>query len=308
MIALSLTILATTIPVLLAALGGVVGERSGVLNLGLEGMMLLGALAALAATLATGSPYIGMVAGALGGLLASCFFGLLVITFMTNQVATGLALTIFATGLTSLAGVPLIGKTAAASIPPIILPVLSDIPFLGPVFFSQDLIFYIAFAMLPALSWFLFKSRWGTILRAVGDQHDSAHALGYNVKRVRWLAVGFGGMMAGLGGAYIPLAIIPHWSEGLTGGRGWIALALIVFASWMPWRVLLGALIFGGITIIQFVGQARGWGIPSQFLSMLPYLATIIALVAMSAHAKIRVKASLSPVPNCIGKAFEPKK
>ena len=297
--ALLITILATSIPLLLAATGELVAERSGVLNLGVEGMMLIGAVSALAAVFYTGNPYSGIVAGALGGLLLSMVFAFFAVTLMTNQVATGLALTIFATGLSGLAGAPLVGKTAE-SLPPLSLPLLSGLPFIGPVLFHHDLLFYLAFVLLAAVSLFLWRSRGGIVLRAVGDNHESAHALGYHVAAVRWLATGFGGVCAGMGGAYIPLVLTPHWSEGITAGRGWIALALVVFASWMPSRILLGAVIFGGITIMQLAGQARGWPIPSQFLSMLPYLATIIALVMIASRART----SSALVPACLGRPF----
>ena len=301
MSALLLTILATSIPLLLAATGELIAERSGVLNLGVEGMMLMGAVAALAAVLYTGNPYSGILFGALAGMAVAVIFAFFAITLMTNQVATGLALTIFATGFSGLAGAPLVGKTAE-SLPPINLPLLSDIPLIGPLLFQQDLLFYMAFALILATSLFLKRSRAGMILRAVGDNHVSAHALGYHVQKVRWMAVAFGGTCAGLGGAYIPLVLTPHWSEGMTAGRGWIALALVVFASWVPYRIVVGALIFGGITILQLAGQARGWAIPSQVLSMMPYLATIFALVLMS----MRISSKVTTVPSCLGKPFHP--
>ena len=301
MTALLLTVLATSIPLLLAANGELIAERSGVLNLGVEGMMLMGAVAALGATLYTGNPYTGILAGAAAGIVTSMIFAFFAVSMMTNQVATGLALTIFATGFSGLAGAPLVGKTAE-SLPKLNIPLLEHIPYVGELFFQQDILLYLAFALIIGTSYFLRKTRGGMILRAVGDNHDSAHALGYQVIRVRWMAVGFGGMCAGLGGAYIPLVLTPHWSEGMTAGRGWIALALVVFASWMPSRVVVGALIFGGITIMQLAGQARGWTIPSQVLSMLPYLATIFALVLMS----IRSSSSYLTVPAALGKPFHP--
>lgn len=301
MTALLLTVLATSIPLLLAANGELIAERSGVLNLGVEGMMLMGAVAALGATLYTGNPYTGILAGAAAGIVTSMIFAFFAVSMMTNQVATGLALTIFATGFSGLAGAPLVGKTAE-SLPKLNIPLLEHIPYLGELFFQQDILLYLAFALIIGTSYFLRKTRGGMILRAVGDNHDSAHALGYQVIRVRWMAVGYGGMCAGLGGAYIPLVLTPHWSEGMTAGRGWIALALVVFASWMPSRVVVGALIFGGITIMQLAGQARGWTIPSQVLSMLPYLATIFALVLMS----IRSSSSYLTVPAALGKPFHP--
>ncbi|MCE2517401.1 MAG: ABC transporter permease [Alphaproteobacteria bacterium] len=301
MTALMLTVLATSIPLLLAATGELIAERSGVLNLGVEGMMLMGAVSALGATLYTGNPYLGIIAGAFAGMAISLIFSFFAVTMMTNQVATGLALTIFATGFSGLAGAPLVGKTAE-SLPKLNIPLLEHIPLVGELLFQQDALFYVAIGLIIATSVFLRRARGGMILRAVGDNHDSAHALGYNVIMVRWLAVAFGGICAGMGGAYIPLVLTPHWSEGMTAGRGWIALALVVFASWVPYRIAVGALIFGGITIMQLAGQARGWTVPSQVLSMLPYLATILALVLIS----IRSSSSYLTVPAMIGKPFHP--
>jgi simple sugar transport system permease protein len=301
MTALLLTVLVTSIPLLLAANGELIAERSGVLNLGVEGMMLMGAVAALGATLWTGNPYMGVLAGAMAGTLTSLIFAFFTVSLMANQVAGGLALTIFATGFSGLAGASLIGKTTA-SLPKVNIPGLEQIPLLGELFFQQDILLYFAFALIFATSIFLKRTRAGMILRAVGDNHDSAHALGYDVIRVRWIACAFGGICAGLGGAYIPLVLTPHWAEGITAGRGWIAIALVVFASWIPYRILIGAFIFGGITIMQLVGQARGWAIPPQVLSMLPYLATIFALVLMS----VRSSSSYLTVPASLGKSFHP--
>ena len=288
---LLITILLTSIPILLAGLGELVTEKSGVLNLGVEGMMLCGAVAALGSVLIFGNPYIGILFGAIAGILISTVFSFFTITLMTNQVATGLGLTIFATALTGLIGEPFVGKTAA-SLPKLEIIFLSDIPYLGKILFSNDILVYFA------IFWFQ-NTKIGIIIRAVGDNHDSAHSIGYSVKLVRWISTSFGGMCAGMGGAYIPLALTPHWSEGMTAGKGWIALALVVFASWMPIRLLIGALIFGGITILQFVAQARGWDVPSQFLNMLPYLATILALALIS--LKLRHN---NYAPACLGKHF----
>ena len=297
--ALILTIIATSIPLLLAATGELITEKSGILNLGVEGMMLSGAVGAFATVLWLGNPYYGIVAGALcGGLMAS-IFSIFTINFMTNQVATGLGLTIFATGLTGLAGAPLIGKTIP-SLPKIEIFLFSDIPLFGNILFKQDFVAYLSIAIIIFISFFLKYSKSGIILRAVGDDHQSAHSVGYPVKKIRWYATCFGGMCSGIGGAYIPLALTPHWAEEMTSGRGWIALALVVFASWVPWRIIVGALIFGGITIAQLVGQARGWPIPSQLLSMMPYLATIIALTLISG----RLSRNHSVVPSSLGKPF----
>ena len=297
--ALILTIIATSIPLLLAATGELITEKSGVLNLGVEGMMLSGAVGALGTTLWLGNPYFGILGGAISGIFMASIFSVFTINLMTNQVATGLGLTIFAAGFSGLAGAPLVGKTVP-SLPKIELFLLSDIPHIGNILFKQDIIAYLSIALIILITFFLNHSKSGIVLRAVGDDHNSAHSIGYPIKKIRWLATCFGGMCAGLGGAYIPLVLTPHWSEGMTAGRGWIALALVVFASWIPWRVIVGALIFGGITIAQLVGQARGWPIPSQILSMMPYLATILALTIISG----RFSKNKSSVPASLGKPF----
>ncbi|MGB2069246.1 MAG: ABC transporter permease, partial [Candidatus Puniceispirillaceae bacterium] len=261
---LILTVILTSVPLIFAASGELIAERSGVLNLGVEGMMLMGAVSAFAVAMGTGSPLLGMFAGAFAGAITAGIFAFFALGLATNQVATGLALTIFGTGLSGLIGAPLVGH-AIDGLPQIHIPLLADIPFLGMLLFQHDIMVYLAVIMVGLCAWVLNATRVGLIIRAVGDNHDSAHALGYSVLGVRLLAVMFGGMMAGLGGAYLPLVLTPHWAEGMTAGRGWIALALVVFASWRPWRVLGGALVFGGITIMQLAGQARGWTIPSQF-------------------------------------------
>ena len=296
---LILTVILTSVPLIFAASGELIAERSGVLNLGVEGMMLMGAVSAFAVAMGSGSPVLGMFAGAFAGAITAGIFAFFALGLATNQVATGLALTIFGTGLSGLIGAPLVGH-AIDGLPQIHIPLLADIPFLGMLLFQHDIMVYLAVIMVGLCAWVLNATRVGLIIRAVGDNHDSAHALGYSVLGVRLLAVMFGGMMAGLGGAYLPLVLTPHWAEGMTAGRGWIALALVVFASWRPWRVLGGALVFGGITIMQLAGQARGWTIPSQFLSMLPYLATIIVLVLISRNREF----ALANSPACLGRAF----
>jgi simple sugar transport system permease protein len=296
---LILTVILTSVPLIFAASGELIAERSGVLNLGVEGMMLMGAVSAFAVAMGTGSPVLGMFAGAFAGAITAGIFAFFALGLATNQVATGLALTIFGTGLSGLIGAPLVGH-AIDGLPQIHIPLLADIPFLGMLLFQHDIMVYLAVIMVGLCAWVLNATRVGLIIRAVGDNHDSAHALGYSVLGVRLLAVMFGGMMAGLGGAYLPLVLTPHWAEGMTAGRGWIALALVVFASWRPWRVLGGALVFGGITIMQLAGQARGWTIPSQFLSMLPYLATIIVLVLISRNREF----ALANSPACLGRIF----
>ena len=296
---LILTVILTSVPLIFAASGELIAERSGVLNLGVEGMMLMGAVSAFAIAMGTGSPILGMFAGAFAGALTAGIFAFFTLGLATNQVATGLALTIFGTGLSGLIGAPLVGH-AIDGLPQIHIPLLAGIPILGVLLFQHDIMFYLAVILVGLCAWVLNATRVGLIIRAVGDNHDSANALGYSVLGVRLLAVMFGGMMAGLGGAYLPLVLTPHWAEGMTAGRGWIALALVVFASWRPWRVLGGALVFGGITIMQLAGQARGWTIPSQFLSMLPYLATIIVLVLIARNREF----ALANSPACLGRIF----
>ena len=296
-----LTVVTASTPLLLAATGELITEKSGVLNLGVEGMMLVGAIAAFATASATGSSFLGVLAGAGGGALLALVFAVLTLTLMANQVATGLALTIFGVGLSALIGAQFVG-IALAPLPQLSVTGLSDIPLLGPVLLGQDGLVYLSFAMLAAISWFLRRSRPGLVLKAVGESHDSAHAIGYPVIAIRYLATLFGGLMAGLGGAYLSLAYTPMWAENMTAGRGWIALALVVFATWRPGRLLLGAYMFGGITILQLHAQGAGFEMPSQFMSMLPYLATVLVLVLISRDkAKIRLNA-----PAAIGKPFRP--
>ena len=281
-------------PILLAAIGELVVERAGVLNLGVEGMMVTGAICGFAVAVNTGSPSLGFVAAAGGGAGLALLFALLTQLALANQVASGLALTLFGLGLSSLLGQSYVGIKPPPT-PPLDLGPLSDIPFLGRVFFSHDLMVYLAL-MLVAVVWALLKyTRRGLILRAVGENHDAAHALGYKVVRVRVLAILFGGACAGLGGAYISLVRVPQWTEGMTAGAGWIALALVVFASWKAGRVLLGAWLFGGVSVLQLNLQAAGLAIPVEYLSMSPYLITILVLVIMSAD-KSRAPASLGRI------------
>ncbi|RXV70230.1 ABC transporter permease [Roseovarius sp. A46] len=281
-------------PILLAALGELVVERAGVLNLGVEGMMITGAICGFAVAVNTGSPAIGFAAAAGGGAVLSLLFALLTQLALANQVASGLALTLFGLGLSSLLGQGYVGIKPPPT-PRLDLGPLSDIPFLGRVVFSHDLMVYLALALVAAIWAMLKYTRAGLILRAVGENHDAAHALGYRVVRVRVLAILFGGACAGLGGAYISLIRVPQWTEGMTAGAGWIALALVVFASWKAGRVLLGAWLFGGVTVLQLNLQAAGLAIPVEYLSMSPYLITILVLVIMSAD-KSRAPASLGRI------------
>ncbi|WP_176085853.1 ABC transporter permease [Martelella sp. HB161492] len=299
--AILLTVITASTPLVLAALGELVTERAGVLNLGVEGMMVMGAVGAFVAAHFTGSPWIGMIAGLLTGMIFSLLFAFLTLTLVANQVATGLALTILGQGLSAMIGEDFVGK-AGVKMPSIHIPVLADIPFIGPLLFDQDIFFYLTFALVAGTAWFLFRTRPGLVLRSVGDNHASAHALGINVIGIRYLAVMFGGALAGLAGAQLSLVYTPQWVENMAAGRGWIALALVVFASWRPWGVLLGGYLFGAVTIGQLHAQAFGIAIPSQFLSALPYVVTIVVLVIISQNRRM----TLINTPAALGKPFVP--
>ena len=294
---LAASILIASTPILLAALGELVAERAGVLNLGVEGMMILGAVMGFAAAYGTGSPALGFLAGAAGGTALALVFGVLTQALMANQVATGLALTLFGLGLSALIGQGFVGVR-----PPPVARLdgpLSDIPVLGPVLLSHDAVLYLGLLAVPAIWVFLHRTRAGLILRAVGEGHDAAHALGYPVMVVRLSAIAFGGAMAGLGGAYLSLVRVPQWTEGMTSGAGWIALAIVVFASWRPGRALLGALLFGGVAVLQLNLQAAGLALPAWLLSASPYLVTIAVLVAIS-----RRRGAAAPAD--LGRPFAP--
>jgi simple sugar transport system permease protein len=286
------SLMVSATPILLAALGEAVVERSGVLNLGLEGMMIIGAVVGFAVSINSEVPLLGFLFAAVAAALFSLVFGFLTQILLSNQVATGLGLTMVGLGLSSLIGKPYEGMKAV-TLPSLEIPILSDIPIFGKMLFSHDIMVYFAI-ILVALVWvFLRFSRAGLILRAVGESHDAAHALGYKVIRIRLLAIMFGGACSGLGGAYISLVRVPQWTDGMTAGAGWIALAIVVFASWKPWRVLIGAYLFGGITVLQLNLQAAGFSIPVEYLSMSPYLITIVVLVFISARGKQNAPASL---------------
>ena len=276
----SLMVAAT--PIILAAIGELVVERAGVLNLGVEGMMITGAVCGFIVAVGTGSPWLGFIGAAIGGAILSLVFGFLTQVLLSNQVATGLALTLFGLGLSALMGQGYIG-VKAPSFPDWHIPLLGDIPVLGPIVFQHDPMVYVGLAIVAIVWAFLKYSRAGLILRAVGENHEAAHALGYHVIRVRIMAIMFGGACAGLGGAYLSLVRVPQWTEGMTAGAGWIALAIVVFASWRPGRLLLGAYLFGGVTVLQLNLQAAGAAIAVEYLSMAPYLATIFVLVIMRA-------------------------
>ncbi|WP_333825211.1 ABC transporter permease [Pinisolibacter sp.] len=301
LLAVLLTIVTASTPLLLAALGELVTERAGVLNLGVEGMMVMGAVAGFAVALTTGSPYLGILAAAAAGALLSVPFGFLTLNLVANQVATGLALTLLGLGLSGLIGERFVGQPGVR-LSKLHIPGLSDIPFVGPLLFGQDILVYLSIVLAVLVSWVVFRTRLGLILRAVGDNHASAHALGYSVVRVRWMAVLFGGALAGLGGGYLSLAYTPQWIENMTAGRGWIALALVVFSSWLPSRLVIGAYLFGAVTILGFFVQGLGVGVPAQLLSSLPYIVTIAALVVISTR-RGRARAD---TPACLGQPFVP--
>jgi simple sugar transport system permease protein len=282
-------------PLIFAAIGEMVVEKTGVLNLGVEGMMIMGAICGFATAVETGSPLLGFAAAAVGGAVLSLLFAFLTQVMLANQVASGLALTLFGLGLSALLGQSYVGVK-----PPRLGDVnfgpLADIPYFGPIFLSHDIIVYLGIALVTAV-WAVLKfSRVGLILRAVGENHDAAHALGFKVKRVRTLAIMFGGACAGVGGAYISLIRVPQWTEGMTAGIGWIALALVVFASWRAFRVLLGAYLFGGLVQLQLNLQGAGVAIPVEYLAMSPYVITIVVLVFLS-----RVR---SVAPGSLGRIF----
>nr|WP_320134104.1 ABC transporter permease [uncultured Holophaga sp.] len=286
----------------LAALGLLINERSGIVNLGAEGIMLVSALAGFAAGVHTHSDLLGFVAGALAGAVLSCILGYLVIWLNANQYATGLALSLFGAGFSAFAGIPYTQAQLPARVS-YAIPGLSKIPFLGPALFCQHPMVYITIALAALCSWFLYRSRKGLVLRAIGENPESAHALGFPVRRIRLGAVAVGGALCGLAGAYLSLVYTPLWVEGMVSGKGWIALALTTFATWRPWRILLGAYIFGGVTMLQFYLQGQGVQIASQLLTMLPYLATIAVLVLISRNpAWIRAN-----MPGSLGKPFYPE-
>ncbi|MFI0845734.1 ABC transporter permease [Mesorhizobium sp. IMUNJ 23232] len=296
-----LTIATAATPLLIAALGELVVERSGVLNLGVEGMMVMGAACGFVAAALTGSPWIGVFGGIVAGAVFSLLFAFLTLSIATNQVATGLSLTLLGLGLSGMIGENFVGS-AGERLPSLYIPFLSDIPLIGRLIFGQDPIFYMSIALTVGVIWFLFRTRTGLTLRSIGDNHGSAHALGIPVIRYRYLAVIFGGACAGLAGAHLSLVYTPQWVENMTAGRGWIALALVVFASWRPLRVLAGAYLFGAVTIGQLHAQALGLGIPSQLLSALPYLATVIVLVLISRNRRL----TMMNTPASLGRAFVP--
>ena len=285
----------------LAAIGLLINEKAGIVNLGAEGMMLCSAIAGFAAVVHTGNDWVGFAAGMGAGALLAAAFGVLVIWMNTNQYATGLALSLFGAGFSAFAGINFVQEKLPER-PHFALPLLGDIPMLGTALFRQHPMVYLAMGLVAWLMWFLYRSRSGLVLRSVGESPESAHALGYPVRRIRLAAVIAGGALCGLSGAYISIIYTPLWVEGMVAGKGWIALALTTFGTWRPLRVLLGAYLFGGVTMLQFHLQGTGVDIPSQFLTMLPYLATILVLALISRNpAWIRIN-----MPASLGKPFYP--
>ncbi|MCH6564620.1 MAG: ABC transporter permease [Proteobacteria bacterium] len=298
---ISMIIAAT--PLLLAAIGELVTERSGVLNLGIEGMMLMGAVVAFAVANSTGSTPLAIIAGAGAGAAMALIFSVIALSLLANQVATGLALSIFGVGLSAFVGKPYESKILD-TVAPLPIPLLADLPVIGGPLFNQQPLVYLSWAIFAGVAWFLYKSRPGLLLRAVGESPSSAHSIGYPVIRIRYMATLFGGAMAGIGGSFLSVYYTPLWVEGMVAGRGWIAIALVVFATWRPFRVIVGAYLFGGVMVAQLFVQGSGMdiNIPSQFLSSLPYLATIIVLVIISRDQNtVRLNAPVS-----LGQPYRP--
>jgi simple sugar transport system permease protein len=301
-LAILITVVGAATPILIAALGELVVERSGVLNLGVEGMMLIGAIAGFVVQYHTGNPYLALLCGGAAGMASSLIFGFLTLSLSANQTATGLALTIFGTGFSALAGSSYSARPVSL-MQPLLPDMLADHP-IGRVIFGYSAPVYFSFVMVFVIWYFLHRTRAGLILRAVGENDQSAHSIGYSVIGVRYLAVMFGGAMAGIAGACFPLLLTPQWAERMTAGRGWIAVALVVFASWKPFRLLGGAYLFGLVMTMELYAKAGGGplsAIPSELWAAMPYLATIVVLVLIS----IRRDASTN-APACLGKPFLP--
>jgi simple sugar transport system permease protein len=293
--------LAAGTPLALAGLGLLVNERAGVLNLGAEGLMLVAAVAGFATGFTTGSEPLALLAGAAAGMAGAALYGWLVIWLNTNQYATGLAVSLFGSGFSAFVGIDFVGKKLEES-PVAGVPLLRDLPVLGVALFRQHPVVYLAVALTAGAAWFLYRTRSGLILRSIGESPTSAHALGYPVRRIRLGAVVVGGALCGVAGAYLSVIYTPLWVEGMVAGRGWIALALTTFATWRPTRLLLGAYLFGGVTMLQLHLQASGVQVAPQFMSMLPYLATVVVLVLISRNPLwIRLN-----MPASLGKTFFP--
>lgn len=294
--------LAAATPLIFAGLGELVAERTGVINLGVEGMMLVGAIAGFAAAAETGyGAAAGLPAGAVAGALTALIFAFFALSLAANQAACGLALTIFGVGLSAFIGQSYISYSLPG-LKPIAIPLLSDIPLFGPVFFKQDAVVYLSVVAYAGVAWTLTKTRLGLLLKAVGESPEAAHAIGYPVILIRFGAVAFGGAMAGIAGAYLSTVYTPLWVQNMSAGRGWIAVALVVFATWKPTRLLLGAYLFGFVTILQFHAQGLGIMLPVQFLAALPYVATIVVLVIISRDRRLLQ----NNLPASLGKPFLP--
>lgn len=287
-------------PLALAALGLLINERAGVVNLGAEGMMLVAAIAGFAVAVGTGQPVLGFAAGAAAGMVMAGLFAAVAIGLNANQYASGLALMLLGSGLSAFVGISYVGRPLART--PTGIPFLEDIPWLGQALFSQHWLVYATMLLAGGIAWFLYRTRAGLVLRSVGESPDSAHALGYPVRRIRFLAVLAGGMCCGVAGAYLSTVYTPSWVEGMVNGRGWIALALTTFATWRPGRVMAGAYLFGGVTILQFHLQGMGVNVASQLLSMLPYLATVVVLAVLSRNP-VWLRRNM---PSSLGKPFAP--
>ncbi len=298
-LALFAAMIVAAMPVLFAAIGELVVEKSGVLNLGVEGLMIVGAVCGFITAVETGSSILGLLGAVAAGAVVASLFGVLTQIFLSNQVATGLALTLFGLGVAALLGQSYTGIKPPAFPRPEFGP-LADLPILGKLIFGYDYLVYLSAVLVVGVWWFLNSTHAGLVLRAVGDNHQAAHSLGYKVVRTRFLAILFGGACGGLGGAYLALVRVPQWTDGATAGAGWIALALVVFSSWKPFRVVLGACLFGGVSLLQLNLQAVGVEVNPAYLSMAPYLVTILALVVLSGTGR---KASLN-APASLGKSF----
>ena len=272
------------IPILFAALGEVFTERSGVMNLGLEGTMLMGAVAGYVTVVQTGSLWLGVFAALIAGLLMGLLFGFLVITLKVDQTVCGLAMNLFGTGLSGYIGKAVSGVASSQTFKAVAIPVLSDIPFVGPIFFNQDVLVYLVYILIAGSCFFIYKTKQGLILRSLGENPGAVDALGINVFRLRYLYTCIGAMLAALGGAYLTLVYTPLCADGMTSGKGWIALALVIFATWNPALVAVGAVLFGGINVLALRIQVAGVAIPSQFLNMLPYVCTILVLIATTGN------------------------
>lgn len=302
LIAILASTVAAATPLIFAALGELITEKAGVLNLGVEGMMLVGAVAGFALASTSGSLFVGYLGAMAAGMALSLVFAFLTLHLQTNQVATGLALTLFGIGLSAFVGLPYVGQPIDG-LPALHIPWLSNIPLIGPLLFRFNIMVYLSIALFFAIQWFLTRTHLGLQLRAVGESPGVAHSIGHPVIAIRYGAVLFGGACSGVAGAYLSTALTPMWVEGMSAGRGWIALALVVFATWKPLRVLLGAYLFGGVTVLQLYAQGFGIHVPSEFLSMLPYAATIVVLVLICRDSKT----ILLNQPASLGKSFHPE-